>query len=388
MPDPGPADKAFEVALSKSLRTQRSADDGCPEPGVLAAYWERSLASGERAKCEAHFASCLRCQAQLAALARTAASADAATAQPSVGLGWLFDWRWLAPAATVAVIILAVWVIEPGAPVERETPTVADSQVANRSREELAERSETEPDDGRQRRDAAAQPREQTLERTLAPTNAVADPASEDAAVTASPAQTERRENAGVEVDALATDEVRSVAQQSRELQFVDAGVASTAPIDVQRPAEPELGDAQTGRRLVTESFAARETAVSAIATLADTDTGTLIATPDTTSFWRLPSGGGIERSTDGGSTWVTQVTRADVELTAGTSPSPSICWVVGQAGTILRTIDGETWEAISLPTAADLVMVEASDGVRATVTAADGTRYRTADGGETWSIV
>ena len=387
MPDPGPQDKAFEAALSKSLRTQRSADEGCPDPEVLAAYWERPLASEERTKCEAHFASFLRCQAQLAALARTSASEEP-TVHTSVGLGWLLDWRWLTLAATVAVVMLAVWVIEPGAPADRQTPTVADTQMADPAQEGLAERPETESIDARQRRDAAAPPRERSVERELAPTNELAELVSEEATVAALPAQTERRENAGLGLDALAADEDLSFQQLSLEQQSADTRVAPAMPIDVQRPTEPELADAPTERRLVAESSAAREAPASATARLADADIGTVIATPDTASFWRLPPGGGIEHSTDGGSTWVVQLTGANVELTAGVSPAPSICWVAGRTGTILRTIDGETWEPISPKISADLVMVEASDGVRATVTATDGTRYRTADGRETWSAL
>ena len=382
MPDPEPANKAFEAALSKSLRTQRSADDGCPEPEVLAAYWERSLASGERARCESHLADCLRCQAQLVALARTATAADDPSGHTSVNLGWLLDWRWFAPAATVAVVLLAVWVIEPGAPAERG-PAVADTEVASRSREGLAE-LETEPLDTGQRRDAAAPPPERSAEAALVPTAETTVLPSEEAVVARAPAQTERRENASVEPEARAADEVRRLEQQS-----LDARVAPTAPVDPQRPAQRELDDASTERRLVTESFAAREAAaVSTIATLADADTGIIIATPDTASLWRLTPSGGIERSTDGGATWAAQLTGANVEFTAGAAPSASTCWMVGRAGAVFRTLDGETWEPISPPTAADLASVEASDGMRATVTATDGTQYRTADGGETWSTL
>ncbi len=77
--------------------------------------------------------------------------------------------------------------------------------------------------------------------------------------------------------------------------------------------------------------------------------------------------------------------TGATVELTAGASPSPAVCWVVGRNGTVLRTIDGRNWTAVNIPEAADLVSVEATDASIAVVTTADGRRYQTSDGGRTW---
>ncbi len=77
--------------------------------------------------------------------------------------------------------------------------------------------------------------------------------------------------------------------------------------------------------------------------------------------------------------------TGATVELTAGASPSPSVCWVVGRNGTVLRSTDGRTWTGVNIPEAADLVSVDATDASIAIVTTADGRRFRTSDGGRTW---
>jgi len=72
-------------------------------------------------------------------------------------------------------------------------------------------------------------------------------------------------------------------------------------------------------------------------------------------------------------------------DLFAGAAPSAEICWVVGRSGTVLRTTDGEQWQAIASPTDADLVDVAATDEFSATVFAHDGQQFTTDDGGLSW---
>ncbi len=61
------------------------------------------------------------------------------------------------------------------------------------------------------------------------------------------------------------------------------------------------------------------------------------------------------------------------------------MCWLVGAAGTVLRTADGHTFERVSFPVATKLSAVTAIDADRATVTTADGRVFTTTDGGRTW---
>jgi photosystem II stability/assembly factor-like uncharacterized protein len=93
-----------------------------------------------------------------------------------------------------------------------------------------------------------------------------------------------------------------------------------------------------------------------------------------------------VQRSTDGGSTWQTQETGAAVTLTAGASPTPLVCWLVGPAGTVLLSTDGRSWQRLAFPEAANLASVTATDDKTATVTATDGRRFSTTDGGLTWA--
>jgi len=102
-------------------------------------------------------------------------------------------------------------------------------------------------------------------------------------------------------------------------------------------------------------------------------------------SRWRIIAGRTVQRSMDGGSTWQDQELGVSVALTAGSSPMPSVCWLVGSGGTVLVTADGRSWRRIAFPEAADLIAVRAADAQSATVTTADGRTFSTTDGGATW---
>jgi hypothetical protein len=78
----------------------------------------------------------------------------------------------------------------------------------------------------------------------------------------------------------------------------------------------------------------------------------------------------------------------ADVaaRITAGSASSADVCWIVGRAGTVLRSTDRQTWQRITLPVAVDLSSVNATDARSATVVTADGRTFSTVDGGMTWT--
>ncbi len=114
-----------------------------------------------------------------------------------------------------------------------------------------------------------------------------------------------------------------------------------------------------------------------------------LILTPGGTVLWRLRAGEKIERSADRGITWTPQNSGAKVELLAGSAPSDAVCWLVGRAGTILRTTDGGGhWSKIVSPiTAGDIDGIRAEDALHATIFGTgNNTRFATGDGGATWT--
>ena len=108
------------------------------------------------------------------------------------------------------------------------------------------------------------------------------------------------------------------------------------------------------------------------------------ITSPDARSRWRI-SGALVQRSTDNGDTWTAQDTGTTVRLTAGSSPNPDICWIVGAQGTVLVSVDGRSWQRLNSPDPGLLVSVRATSADAATVTTSDGRTFATTDRGQTW---
>ena len=73
------------------------------------------------------------------------------------------------------------------------------------------------------------------------------------------------------------------------------------------------------------------------------------IQSPDGNVRWRL-DGATVSRTSNGGATWSEQFTGTATTLTAGFSPSPTICWVVGRRGVVLLSTDSQTWRRLEFP--------------------------------------
>jgi hypothetical protein len=297
----------------------------CLEAETLAAWTDGTLSPVERTAVEAHAADCERCLAVLAAIAKTTPPLSAVR-RPS----W-FSVRWLAPI-TAAAVAITVWVIvqEPSSRVPLPAPpsTLADAVKPS--------------DPGAQpERDAPAEVAARPLERKAesdAASRALKDP-SEARQAAKSPAV--GAVTAAPPAAVASPPPVRAEAQQER----------------FQAPARDALGASAP------------------------------IVSPDANVRWRL-AGRDVERSTDGGRTWQLQPTGSEVELLAGAAPAPTVCWIVGRRGLVLRSTDGATWQRLPFPEATlDLAAVTARDALDATVTGADGRRYRTTDGGKTWVL-
>lgn len=301
---------------------------GCLDAETLARWIDGTLPTIERTAAEAHAADCDRCLAMLAAIAKTEPPAQVEAERSHAS--W-FTVRWLAPLAAVAVVIVA-WVIV-------QNPTERTREVA------------TGP---------------------TPPIDAVTAPPS--VAAESDLAKQARTGTASVE-----QQHAPSAAETRRQ-----------APTDALRRADAQ-GKREAQERLARDEDRAQPTASpqrkmeSAAANAVRAPT--VITSPDPQVRWRF-AGATVERSTDGGATWTPQSAGSEAVLVAGACPAPTVCWIVGQAGTIVLTTDGQTWNRVNFPDPTlDLVRVTARDGASATVTTVDGRTYRTDDAGKTWRV-
>ena len=137
----------------------------------------------------------------------------------------------------------------------------------------------------------------------------------------------------------------------------------------------------------VRRTAVASPLAANARAFLADVRASTPpIVSPNLTSQWRLLANGAVQHSTDSGLTWEVQSTGVTAMLTAGASPAPAICWLVGREGIVLLSTDDRTWRRVAFPETADLSSVRATDDKSATVITSDGRAFKTTDGGQMWT--
>ena len=168
--------------------------------------------------------------------------------------------------------------------------------------------------------------------------------------------------------DVPATPALEGAQERQQSAPAVVGRAAASAPA----PAAPAPAPAEAGRFEPLQGAIAVEAQVT-------------IASPGTAFRWRIGPAGSVEFSTDAGATWESRPTGVEADLTAGAAPGGTVCWVVGRGGTVLLTTDGRQFRRLMFPVAADLAAVQAIDARSATVTAADGRRFRTIDAGATW---
>jgi len=389
--------------LRETLRDDAAttASPACLDADTLAAWSDGALSAADRAAAESHAANCARCQAMLAAMALTA--------PPAAARHWwrAGTYKWLAPlaAATAAAVL---WFAVPRSPVAPQaaaprTPPIATAAPAPsepRAADAATIRLKPDTESNDQR---AAGPIAPSAAAALQP-QARRDARGALGAAVAAPPPAELRQAQAATPSAL-----RDVAAPPRLPGSTPIGVDAFALSAVPAappppPAPPQPSTTQQAAsdaiappaRLAEAAGAApnanesvqlrRERAAAPAQALAKTSAPAPdIVSPDRNVRWRLRTAGIVERSIDGGRSWQPQLTGVAAPLVSGAAPSATICWVVGARGTVLRSTDGATWHRVGFPEETDLTAVLASDAMHASVTAADGRSFTTADGGATW---
>ncbi len=432
----GEKEKGMERLMAQALRKSLQAGGAeCPAPETLAAYYDRSLKASEAAQCELHLSRCLHCQQVLAALAISEPKESPSREAALVALIRRYlNWRWLAPAAAAAAAV-ALWVAIRPAPIGQQAPAAAEAdrmaQAANAVKAVPTKPTQVARNNGPPKLSVESKLKAETpaAARLAQPSSIrpeLEKPGDALRSLSEHPGRTETAERgtgvqpAAVPTGTPAADAARVVtaeekdkADQKRALPPAPAEqvVVESAPQVAESgkiaalKAQPQSGTpayavppAAPGReasKYSTKDSAeargqlarglAQPTPGTAIPTAAARSAFFLIATSNPAVIWRVSRGGKIERSSNAGHTWQAQPSGVTTDLVAGSAPSETVCWVVGRAGTILRTTDGEHWEKISSPTRLDLASIEAQDALHATLVAADQTRYFTEDGGQTW---
>jgi hypothetical protein len=361
-------DTTIDHLLGSTLKRSARADlaGACLDAETLAAWADDALDRQERAAVESHAAVCERCQAMMATLARAEHAHAAATVvnQPARRFPAL---AWLIPVTAIAAALL-VWIAVP-----QRGPTVLHEDPAQ------AANAVTIP---------PAAP--------VGAAEAVTPPAEPEAAPKTSPrreagrSQLESSNARADQPDALEKqrDDLRAKDEQAADRSAaLTSGAAATnrASVDALAGNKPMTTNESVAQKSAAAPAAASPAAVTSFRNATASAPGTTIVSSNPGSRWRIVPGGAVQHTADGGSTWETQQTGSTVTLAAGASPSPSVCWLVGPAGTVLLSTDARTWRRIAFAEQADLVGVSATDDRTATVSFADGRTLTTTDAGVSW---
>ena len=102
---------------------------------------------------------------------------------------------------------------------------------------------------------------------------------------------------------------------------------------------------------------------------------------------WRILPTNAVERSTTDGASWQPIVIDPRATVTGGVAASSTVCWLIGRAGVVLRSVDGIHFDRVTFPEAVDLASIRSTGAAQASVTTADGRVFVTIDGGLTWRL-
>jgi hypothetical protein len=323
----------------------------------------------------------------------------------------MWTWRWIVPiAATAAAAALAIWVLVPRSPAAPAAErTMAENEIA-----------------------PAPAPRapEPAASATTAP--ATLAPPADAMRKTSSPEATARRDVAtsstGAPVGSLRQDVDRPMRQAAAEIRPeppprpssptpapAASSVAAATRETLEARADAPLIQAQSGERSFAvsttqaENLPVERSSFAGLSALAPSSVVSEFSVPKimmdgvsaidvggaivdtratataTASRWRVLANGTVQRSATNDGPWEAVTIDPAAHITTGVAPLPTVCWLVGRSGIVLRTSDAQHFERMPFPATVDLVLIRAQDGTSATITATDGRMWTTTDEGKTW---
>lgn len=362
-------------------------DRNCLDAETLAAWMDGGLDPAAAAAAEAHASTCERCQALLATVVKTLPADPVVSGFSRIDTGTRRLWQWwFAPLAATAAAV-TIWMVVPQDPMERPpAAAVVEQQVAREAARDTA------VPQARKERAEAAEPTAGFA--PVPPAAPVAPPAP------AGKDQSDLRRNAPAEAneakakaDADANNAVGKLTgaagaradQEAQSAKREQAPQAAEMRERLEAPAAPASAPAERFRAGATPPPAApAPPALSAVSQLKK-QAPPVIVSPDATSQWRANTPGSIERSEDGGRTWIPVRIAVKEEILSGASPARLVCWLVGRSGLVLLATDGTNFTRLPFPESVDLVSVSSPEARIAIVTTADGRTFRTEDGGRNW---
>jgi cytoskeletal protein RodZ len=386
-------DRTIGKAVAASLRdASRSVTGKCLDAETLAAFFDRTLTHSERAACEDHILTCLRCQEYLAELARLVDADEpvvlpdeeiAAAERKSAGGGHL-RLAWAVPLLAL-LIFLGFWFRQdldqfwrgPEGTARNEGRPEIPSENASKSAKErkaetlqLAAGEET----SKGKTESAAPlpepspnpPREEA--RAGAPAMIITGGAAKTDEAAGAGAILTPRERAALSQASKPADRVLNYS--ASELGRADRTAAAAAPA---APTSAEAPSAEAGANLAK----AGASPLSGVTVRGNA--------PRFSPRWRVSRQGIIQRADETGG-WVNVPSGVREDLFDIIFAGDTAGWIVGHEGTVLRSTDGgATWQKVPSPTLDDLVRVSAESDRQAQVISRSGRIFSTTDGGKTW---
>lgn len=363
-------DESVAQLLRHTLRGQPSEPGSCVDGEVLATWSDGALPAPQATVVETHLGGCARCQALLAAFVRSAP----AEPEPVPALWKRWRLQWAAPIAAAAALTL--WIALP----DDQRPTAPESVQARADVPAapvlLEAPAATSP---------PPQQEETRLENGAAGTQAPPAAADLDALVDSAAAEPARPAEA---LGRLSAEQDQAVLESS------DVATSSNANEPAQSGARAQTDEAPARLRSTAEEAELASPQPAAASAQAERRQAVAqqvaapieIRSPDSARRWRILPGGTIERTTTAGTAWEPVEIAPPATIVAGSSPSASVCWLVGPGGAVRVTTDGVRFDQVPFPEPVNLVGVRATDAESAVVIAADGTEFQTTDRGGSWA--